>query len=78
MVIQVSHLGLQHRGEPIIEVDTDGQLVTTHFRGLDCFINYWPLTELDSPTLRRLHLDRPELEDSTRRPPNGSGDTLVL
>jgi hypothetical protein len=54
MIVRLSDLRLEHRGEPIVEYDTDEEVVITHFRGLECFPNYWPVGELDPRTLRVL------------------------
>lgn len=54
MIISVSSLGLTHRGEPMIEIDTEERLVLTYYRGMECFINYWPLDELDSRTRSKI------------------------
>lgn len=51
MIVQLSHLQLSHRDEPIIEYDSVDRVVVTHFRGLKCFPNYWDLLDLDLLTV---------------------------
>ena len=47
MTIDVSHLGLEHEGEPLVEVDLTERTAVTLFRGVRSFPNTWDLEDLD-------------------------------
>ena len=47
MRIDVSHLGLEHDGEPIVEVNFPERTAVTLFRGVRSLPNTWDFEDLD-------------------------------
>lgn len=52
--IDVSHLCLEHEGEPIVEMNTSERTVVTLFRGLRSFPNTWNFEDLDRRVANQL------------------------